>query len=47
MPVAAAIEFGRVWMPKADLPLLIYDQNSAVGGFQKAISISNTQNTYS
>ena len=27
MPVAAAVETGRVWMPKADLPLLIYDQN--------------------
>ena len=28
MPISACIELGRVWMPKADLPLMIYDQNS-------------------
>lgn len=39
MPVSAAIEFGRVWMPKADMPLIIYDQNTAKGGFIKTISI--------
>lgn len=33
MPVAIAIEIGRVWMPKADLPLHIYDQNRKSGGF--------------
>lgn len=26
IPVAAAVEVGRVWMPKADLPLVIYDE---------------------
>ena len=26
-PVSAAIEFGRVWMPKADADLILYDQN--------------------
>ncbi|MGU3375212.1 SAVED domain-containing protein [Chryseobacterium sp. M5A1_1a] len=41
MPVAAAIEFGRIWMPKADMPLVIYDQNTALGGFVKAIEIRN------
>ena len=41
MPVSAAVEFGRVWMPKADLPMVIYDQNSATGGFIKAIEIKN------
>ncbi|TND10161.1 MAG: hypothetical protein FD123_409 [Bacteroidetes bacterium] len=41
MPVSTAIEFGRVWMPKADLPLIIYDQNSGTGGFTKAIEIKN------
>lgn len=36
MPVAASIELGRVWMPKADLPLKIYDEN---GGFKLALNI--------
>jgi hypothetical protein len=26
IPVSAAVEVGRVWMPKADLPLTIYDE---------------------
>jgi len=33
------VETGRVWMPKADLPMLIYDQNRAAGGFVQALSI--------
>ncbi len=37
MPVATAIEFGRVWMPKADLPLKIYDENA--GGFKPTLDI--------
>ncbi|MNQ35756.1 hypothetical protein D3C85_492570 [compost metagenome] len=41
MPIAKAIEFGRVWMPKADMPLHIYDQNTSNGGFIKAIEILN------
>ena len=39
MPVSAAVEAGRVWMPKADMPLCIYDQNANRGGFVKAFSI--------
>jgi SMODS-associated and fused to various effectors sensor domain len=39
MPVSAAVETGRVWMPKADLPLLIYDQNRKLGGFVRALEI--------
>ena len=39
MPVSAAIEFGRVWMPKADMPLVIYDQNKEREGFYKTITI--------
>jgi hypothetical protein len=27
IPVSAAVETGRVWMPKADLPLVVHDQN--------------------
>jgi hypothetical protein len=37
MPIAAAIELGRVWMPKADMPLFIYDENTANSGFFKAL----------
>jgi len=36
--VSVAIEIGRVWMPKADLPLCIYDQNRKLGGFSEAFS---------
>ena len=39
MPVSCAIELGRVWMPKADLPLLVYDENRKLGGFQPAVRI--------
>jgi hypothetical protein len=27
VPVSVAVEMGRVWMPKADLPIIIYDRN--------------------
>lgn len=42
VPVSIAIEVGRVWMPKADLPLTVYDQNSALGGFVEALSIDSS-----
>lgn len=38
-PVAISVEVGRVWMPKADLPLKIYDQNNKINGFQYALTI--------
>jgi SMODS-associated and fused to various effectors sensor domain len=41
MPIAKAIELGRVWMPKADMPMFLYDQNTAAGGFTKVIEIVN------
>jgi hypothetical protein len=41
-PVSIAIEIGRVWMPKADMPLRIYDQNREGGGFFVTFDISNT-----
>ena len=25
--ISVAVELGRVWMPKADLPLYLYDEN--------------------
>jgi hypothetical protein len=40
MPVSASIELGRVWMPKADMPLVIYDENKANNGFFKTITIN-------
>lgn len=43
MPIASAIELGRVWMPKADMPLRIYDENTINSGFLKAIEISNSK----
>jgi hypothetical protein len=38
LPASLAVETGRVWMPKADLPLLIYDQQREFG-FVPTISI--------
>jgi hypothetical protein len=42
-PVAIAVEIGRVWMPKADLPLCIYDYNRNRGGFINALCIGNQE----
>jgi hypothetical protein len=39
MPIAIAIELGRIWMPKADMPLTIYDENKTFDGFNKTIEI--------
>lgn len=39
MSVAAAVELGRVRMPKADMPWRIYDEVSALGGFVQALEI--------
>lgn len=41
MPVSACVEFGRIWMPKADVPLVLYDQNNKNGGFFKTITIKS------
>lgn len=38
IPVSAAVEVGRVWMPKADLPLVIYDESRG-NGFAKRLQI--------
>jgi hypothetical protein len=35
VPVSAAIEIGRVWMPKADLPLVVYDETRGRGFVQR------------
>lgn len=39
MPVSAAVEFGRIRMPKADMPWEIHDHNRAAGKFVHALSI--------
>ena len=39
MPVACAVELGRVRMPKADGPWIIYDQNAKYNKFIRAIEI--------
>lgn len=38
MPASLAVELGRVWMPKADLPMIIYD-NRRAAGFVQTITI--------
>jgi hypothetical protein len=41
LPNSASVEVGRVRMPKADLPLHIYDQNRSVGGFIPTLKITS------
>ncbi|HSA05759.1 MAG TPA: SAVED domain-containing protein [Candidatus Gastranaerophilales bacterium] len=40
VPVAVAVEIGRIWMSKADLPFRLYDQNKDCGGFVYAFDIT-------
>ncbi|MFH0812007.1 MAG: SAVED domain-containing protein [Pseudomonadota bacterium] len=40
MPVACAVELGRIRMPKADMPWFIYDQNNKQKKFINALEIS-------
>ena len=42
VPVSAAVEIGRVWMPKADLPMTIYDEHRDKGGFHPCHQIGET-----
>lgn len=39
VPASAAVETGRVWMPKADLSMKLYDQNRTAQAFVPTISI--------
>jgi len=45
MPNSTAIEFGRVWQPKAELPMIIFDQNRSRDGFIKTVSIIKPKRT--
>ena len=40
MPVSAAVELGKLRMPKADAPWIIYDYNNRLSGFSKSITIN-------
>ncbi len=44
VPVSVAVEIGRVWQPKADLPMVIYDQNRKSTGFIKTLVIGDVKN---
>ena len=39
MPVSLAVDVGRVRMPKADLPIIVYDEDQNAGGFRSALEI--------
>ncbi len=39
MPISTSIELGRVWNPKSQLPLRLFDQNRKIGGFVHAFDI--------
>lgn len=41
MPISLAVQLGRVWMPKADLSMRIFDQNYVSGGFSEAFKITH------
>ncbi len=41
MPASCAIELGRVWMPKADLPMALYEHNTILGDDYETIIIKN------
>ena len=41
VPASLAVELGRVWMPKSDLAMAIYDNNRAAG-FVSTITIGNS-----
>lgn len=43
MGIACSVELGRVRMPKADMPWIIYDQNNDIGSFIEAIKIGGTK----
>jgi hypothetical protein len=46
MPVAAAVDLGRLRMPKAEMPWIIYDHHNKSGAFVKTLQIGETQNEH-
>lgn len=45
VPVSVAVEIGRVWMPKADLPIRLYEQNRNISGFAPVLTLENKNKT--
>lgn len=43
LPVALAVEFGRLRMPKADMPWTVYDENQQLGGFAHSLTIGQAE----
>jgi len=43
MPVACAVELGRIRMPKSEMPWIVYDHNNKTEGFKRAIQIGGNQ----
>jgi hypothetical protein len=43
VPVSAAVETGRIWMPKADLTMKIYDQNRTAQAFVPTITVGRVE----
>ena len=39
VPASAAVETGRVWIPRADLAMKIYDRNQTAQAFVPTITI--------
>jgi hypothetical protein len=37
MPASAAVQFGRLLLPKGSPPICIYDQNAKKGGFHRTL----------
>ncbi len=44
VPASVAVEVGRVWQSKADLPMVIYDHNRKSGGFSRSFNIGDLTN---
>ena len=42
IPISLAVQLGRVWMPKADLSMRIFDQNYLLGGFFETLLIKHS-----
>lgn len=47
VPASIAVEIGRIWMPKADLPIKVYEQNRSLGGFIAVLTLENKNKTKS
>ncbi|MDB4891850.1 MAG: hypothetical protein JWL61_3705 [Gemmatimonadetes bacterium] len=44
LPVSLAVELGRVRMPKADAPWVLYDEQQSLGGFVTALTLTAETN---